>query len=40
MLWRNLARRRGVEADLDQEIRSYQGMLEDEGRSLVIAKRT
>ncbi len=29
-LWRNLARRRQVEADLDEEIRSYQSMLEDE----------
>src|ERR1700761_2404364 len=29
-LWRNLARRQAVESDLDQEIRSYQVMLEDE----------
>jgi len=29
-LWRNLARRQRVEEDLDEEIRSYQGMLEDE----------
>src|SRR5260221_12040047 len=29
-LWRNLAGRRRVEADLDEEIRSYQAMLEDE----------
>ncbi|MBZ5725284.1 MAG: ABC transporter permease [Acidobacteriia bacterium] len=29
-LWRNLARRRRVEAELDEEIRSYQAMLEDE----------
>ncbi|MCW5966486.1 MAG: ABC transporter permease, partial [Bryobacterales bacterium] len=30
MLWRNLARKREVAADLDEEIRSYQAMLEDE----------
>lgn len=29
-LWRNLARKRKVESDLDEEIRSYQKMLEDE----------
>ena len=29
-LWRNLARKRQVEDDLDAEIRSYQNMLEDE----------
>jgi putative ABC transport system permease protein len=29
-LWRNLLRKQRVEADLDEEIRSYQGMLEDE----------
>src|SRR5580658_2943740 len=29
-LWRNLARKRGVEGELDAEIRSYQQMLEDE----------
>ena len=32
-LWRNLAHRRRVEEDLDAEIRSYQGMLEDQGLS-------
>src|SRR5437588_1957562 len=30
MLWRNLTIRRRVEDDLDEEIRSYQAMLEDE----------
>src|SRR5467141_957291 len=29
-LWQNLTRRRRVEEDLSEEIRSYQGMLEDE----------
>src|SRR5258706_511168 len=29
-LWRNVARKRRVDDDLDQEIRSYQTMLEDE----------
>ncbi|HKE22997.1 MAG TPA: ABC transporter permease [Bryobacteraceae bacterium] len=29
-LWRNFARKQGVEADLDAELRSYQEMLEDE----------
>jgi putative ABC transport system permease protein len=33
MLWRNLARRRRVEEDLDEELRSYRAMLEDEGLS-------
>ena len=32
-LWRNLTQKRRVEADLDEEIRSYQGMLEDERAS-------
>lgn len=42
-LWRNLARRERVEKDLDEEIRSYQAMLEDEktqaGRAPSIARR-
>jgi putative ABC transport system permease protein len=29
-LWRNFARKQKVEADLEAELRSYQGMLEDE----------
>ena len=29
-LWRNLARKRMVEEDLDDEIRSYREILEDE----------
>src|SRR5258707_210171 len=29
-LWRNLKRRQRVEEELDEEIRSYQAMLEDE----------
>jgi hypothetical protein len=32
-LWRNLVRRPRVEEELDAEIRSYRGMLEDEGLS-------
>jgi len=36
MMWRNLARRGRVEEELDEELRSYQAMLEDE-RGLVGA---
>ncbi len=32
-LWRNLTQKQRVEADLDEEIRSYQGMLEEEEAS-------
>ena len=32
-LWRNLTRRRTVERDLDDEIRAYREMLEDEKRA-------
>jgi len=43
MLWRNLARKREVSADLDEEIRAYQAMLEDEhlqaGADLATARR-
>jgi putative ABC transport system permease protein len=42
-LWRNLARRRGLDDDLDEEIRSYRIMLEDEktraGASPAVARR-
>ncbi|HLH20245.1 MAG TPA: ABC transporter permease [Bryobacteraceae bacterium] len=42
-LWRNLARKQRVEADLDAEIRSYREMLEDEkiraGASPAVARR-
>src|SRR5947208_1995918 len=42
-LWRNLARRRRVEEDLDEEIRSYEAMLEDEktgtGENPRVARR-
>lgn len=42
-LWRNLTRRRQVEENLDEEIRSYQAMLEDEkiraGASPGVARR-
>lgn len=43
ILWRNLTQKRRVDADLDEEIRSYQAMIEDEklqsGSGLESAKR-